>query len=94
MANNDPDKVCTRRAGKLYKARSRLYRSQILQVNMRLKALAESYNLRAPLLTQEFAQEKPAPAPSRNKPLANKPLPKAPPPQQLNPEVASAAFFS
>ena len=28
-------KVCTRRAGKLYKARSRLYRSQILQVNTR-----------------------------------------------------------
>ena len=27
--------------GKLYSARSRLYRSQILQVNMRLKALAE-----------------------------------------------------
>ena len=33
--------ICTRRAGKLYKARSWLYRSQILQVNMRLKALAE-----------------------------------------------------
>ena len=30
-------------AGKLYKARSRPYRSQILQVNMRLKALAEIY---------------------------------------------------
>ena len=27
--------ICTRRAGKLYKARSRLYRSQILQVNIR-----------------------------------------------------------
>ena len=35
----------TRRAGKLYKARSRLYRSQILQVNMRLKALAEIYTM-------------------------------------------------
>ena len=41
--NNAPDRVsngkqatiCTRRAGKLYKARSRLYRSQILQVNTR-----------------------------------------------------------
>ena len=33
--------ICTRRAGKLYKARSRLYRSQILQVNARVKALAE-----------------------------------------------------
>ena len=32
-----------RRSGKLYRARSRLYRGQILQVNMRLKALAEIY---------------------------------------------------
>ena len=37
--------ICTRRAGKLYKARSRLYRSQILQVNMRWKALAEIYTM-------------------------------------------------
>ena len=37
--------VCTRRAGKLYKARSRLDRSQILQVNTRLKALAEIYTM-------------------------------------------------
>ena len=37
--------ICTRRAGKLYKARSRLYRSQILQVNMRLEALAEIYTM-------------------------------------------------
>ena len=29
--------------GKLYRARSRLYRNEILQVNMRLKALAEIY---------------------------------------------------
>ena len=35
--------ICTRRAGNLYKARSRLYRSQILQVNIRWKALAEIY---------------------------------------------------
>ena len=35
----------TRRAGKLYKARSRLYRSQILQVNTRWKALAEIYTM-------------------------------------------------
>ena len=33
--------ICTRRAGKLERAHSRLYRSQILQVNMRWKALAE-----------------------------------------------------
>ena len=33
------------RSGKLYRARSRLYRSQILQVNMRLKALAEIYTM-------------------------------------------------
>ena len=31
--------------GKLYKARSRLYRSQNLEVNMRLKALAEIYTM-------------------------------------------------
>ena len=35
--------ICTRRAGKLARARSRLYRGQILQQNMRLKALAEIY---------------------------------------------------
>ena len=41
----------SRRAGKLYRARSRLHRSQIfylmLHVNMRLKALAEIYTLRS-----------------------------------------------
>ena len=37
--------ICTRRAGKLYNARSRLYRSQILQVNTRWKALAEIYTM-------------------------------------------------
>ena len=37
--------ICTRRAGKLYKALSRLYRSQILQVNTRWKALAEIYTM-------------------------------------------------
>ena len=37
--------ICARRAGKLYKARSRLYRSQILQVNTRRKALAEIYTM-------------------------------------------------
>ena len=31
--------------GKLYKARSRLYRNEILQENMRLKALAEIYKM-------------------------------------------------
>ena len=35
----------TARSGKLSRARSRLYRSQILQVNMRLKALAEIYTM-------------------------------------------------
>ena len=34
-----------RRSGKLYRARSRLYRSQILQVNTRWKALAEIYTM-------------------------------------------------
>ena len=33
------------RSGKLYRARSRLYRGQILQENMRLKALAEIYTM-------------------------------------------------
>ena len=33
------------RLGKLYRARSRLCRRQILQVNMRLKALAEIYTM-------------------------------------------------
>ena len=33
------------RPGKLYRARSRLYRSQILEENMRLKALAEIYTM-------------------------------------------------
>ena len=36
---------CTARSGKLYRARSRLYRGQILQENMRLKALAEIYTM-------------------------------------------------
>ena len=40
---NDTWGICTRRAGKLYKTRSLLYRSQILQQNMRWKALAEIY---------------------------------------------------
>ena len=34
-----------RRSAKLWRARSRLYRSQILQVNMRLKALVEIYTM-------------------------------------------------
>ena len=33
------------RGAKLWRARSRLYRSQILQVNNRLKALAEIYTM-------------------------------------------------
>ena len=37
--------MCTRRAGKLYKARSRLYRRRVLQVNTRWKALAEIYTM-------------------------------------------------
>ena len=37
--------ICTRRAGKLYKARSRLYRSQILQINTYVKAFAEIYTM-------------------------------------------------
>ena len=36
---------CIARSGKLDRARSRLYRSQILQVNMRLKALVEIYTM-------------------------------------------------
>ena len=37
--------ICTRRAGKFNRARSQLYRSQNLQENMRLKALAEMYKM-------------------------------------------------
>ena len=37
--------ICTRRACKLNRARSQLYRSQVLQENMRWKALAEIYTL-------------------------------------------------
>ena len=36
---------CSQRLAALYRARSRLCRSQILQVNMRLKALAEIYTM-------------------------------------------------
>ena len=36
---------CTARSGKLYRARSRLYRSEFLQENMRLEALAEIYTM-------------------------------------------------
>ena len=37
--------ACIARSGKLDRARSRLYRGQILQENMRLKALAEIYTM-------------------------------------------------
>ena len=37
--------IGTARSGKLHRARSRLYRSQILQVNTRWKALAEIYKM-------------------------------------------------
>ena len=37
--------AATARSGKLYRARSRLCRSQILQVSMRLKALTEIYTM-------------------------------------------------
>ena len=62
--------ICTRRAGKLYKARSRLYRCQILQVNTRWKALAEIYAIHsfAPFLETIF--EKPGQKePGQNTPL-------------------------
>ena len=36
---------CIARSGKIDRARSRLYRGQILQVNMCLKALAEIYTM-------------------------------------------------
>ena len=35
--------ACTSRSGKLQRARSRLYRSQLLQVNMRSKVLTQIY---------------------------------------------------
>ena len=46
MENKPHEKaICTRRAGKLNRARSRLYRSEFLQVNTRWKALAEIYTM-------------------------------------------------
>ena len=39
--------ICTRRACKLNRARSQLYRSQLLQENMSWKALAEIYPMRS-----------------------------------------------
>ena len=41
--------ICTRRAGKLYRARSPLYRSQFLQVDLIWKALAEIYTMHSVL---------------------------------------------
>ena len=38
-------RICTRRADKLYRARSRLYQSHILQANIHVKALAEIYTI-------------------------------------------------
>ena len=47
------------RGGKLYRARSRLYRNEILQVNMRLKALAEIYTMHSfALLKDQIFSEK------------------------------------
>ena len=48
------------RSGKLYRARSRLYRSRILQENMRWKALAEIYTMHsfAQLLQSHFLVKK------------------------------------
>ena len=40
-----PQHAAVAGCGKLYRARSRLYRSQILQENMRLKAIAEIYTI-------------------------------------------------
>ena len=40
---------CIARSGKLDRARSRLYRGQMLEVNMRLKALAEIYTIHSVL---------------------------------------------
>ena len=45
LRENVSKKVCTRRAGKLYRARSRLHRSRFLQVNTRWTALAEIYTM-------------------------------------------------
>ena len=55
FSSNGPPKGCaassassrstSARSGKLYRARSRLYRSQILQENMHWKALAEIYTM-------------------------------------------------
>ena len=60
--------ICTRRAGKLSKARSRLYRSQILQVNTHVKAVAEISTIHsfAPLgIEVEKKTEKPPRGPKK-----------------------------
>ena len=45
LHDRDEAHHCIARSGKLDRARSRLYRGQILQENMRLKALAEIYTM-------------------------------------------------
>ena len=52
--------ICTRRAGKLYRARYRRHRSRSLQLNTHLKALAEIYTIHpfAPLSNLTFFVEK------------------------------------
>ena len=65
-AENEPSKVCRSGAGRccrtfsadpieLYRACSQLYRSRILQENMRLKALAEIYTMHSFALLQNHS---------------------------------------
>ena len=56
MSHSEAWGICTPRAGKLCRARSRLYRSRFLQPNIRWKALAEIYKMHsfAPLSTFNF----------------------------------------
>ena len=52
--------ICTRRAGKLYRARYRRHRSRSLQLNTHLKALAEIYTIHsfAPHSNLKFLSKK------------------------------------
>ena len=52
--------MCTRRAGQLYRTRTRLYRSGSLQPNIRWKPLAEIYTIHsfAPLCNRIFVFQK------------------------------------
>ena len=66
-------RACDEIGRELYRARSRLYRSQILQLNMRLKALVEIYTMhsfapfrnRIPKARKTMGGKEPGPTPGK-----------------------------